>query len=142
MLIDTELNYKAIIKYYIWCPVTLEGETKLDEHVGQQQLVDESDLSRTTITRKYIISETPRLYPPAPLLVPRFSSRTALWVGTTSPVTLCYWSIMHGAIHNIKNRRGSHIFWLLLVQIPCKKSNKANRKTMANRVHVLKHVQW
>ncbi|KAF3440211.1 hypothetical protein FNV43_RR18494 [Rhamnella rubrinervis] len=46
---------------------------ELDEHVGQQNLVDEPDLPKLRYLQN-IISETLRLNPAAPMLVPHYSS--------------------------------------------------------------------
>ncbi|PON46380.1 Cytochrome P450, E-class, group I [Trema orientale] len=54
------LNHPYVLK---------KARAELDSQVGQQKLVDESDLSKLPYLQS-IISETLRLCPPAPLLVP------------------------------------------------------------------------
>ncbi|XWS33553.1 hypothetical protein CRYUN_Cryun22dG0093000 [Craigia yunnanensis] len=55
-------------------PHVLEkARVELDKHVGQEQLVEEADLSRLPYLQN-IISETLRLYPAAPRLVPHLAS--------------------------------------------------------------------
>ncbi|KAF3440213.1 hypothetical protein FNV43_RR18496 [Rhamnella rubrinervis] len=58
------LNHPRVLK---------KARVELDEHVGQQNLIDEQDLSKLPYLQN-IISETLRLKPAAPLLVPRLSS--------------------------------------------------------------------
>lgn len=50
-----------------------KSRAELDDQVGQQKLMDEPDLSKLPYLQN-IISETLRLCPPAPLLVPHLSS--------------------------------------------------------------------
>ena len=54
-------------------PVLEKARVELDKYVGQEQLVEESDLSKLPYLQN-IISETFRLYPAAPLLVPHLVS--------------------------------------------------------------------
>uniref|UniRef100_A0A803NFH2 Cytochrome P450 n=1 Tax=Cannabis sativa TaxID=3483 RepID=A0A803NFH2_CANSA len=57
---------------------------ELDSQIGQQQLVDESDLSKLPYLQN-VISETLRLYPAAPLLVPHYSSNDCTISGFDVP---------------------------------------------------------
>ncbi|KAJ6685850.1 CYTOCHROME P450 82C3-RELATED [Salix purpurea] len=48
-------------------------KTEIDEHVGYERLLKESDIAKLPYLR-CVINETLRLYPPAPRLLPHFSS--------------------------------------------------------------------
>ncbi|KAK3416489.1 hypothetical protein EUGRSUZ_H02247, partial [Eucalyptus grandis] len=50
-----------------------KARVEIDTQIGQDRLVDESDLSRLPYIHN-IILETLRLHPPAPLLIPHYSS--------------------------------------------------------------------
>ncbi|XP_056158367.1 cytochrome P450 81Q32-like isoform X2 [Syzygium oleosum] len=50
-----------------------KARTEIDSQVGQDHLIDESDLAKLLFLRN-IISETLRLHPPVPLLIPHYSS--------------------------------------------------------------------
>ncbi|XP_062102611.1 cytochrome P450 81Q32-like [Humulus lupulus] len=58
--------------------------TELDSQIGQQQWVDESDLSKLSYLEN-VISETLRLYPAAPLLIPHYSSNDCTISGFDVP---------------------------------------------------------
>ena len=69
------LNHPDILK---------KAKAELDGQVGQQHLLEESDLSKLNYLQN-IISETLRLYPAAPLLVPHYSSDDCTIGGYTIP---------------------------------------------------------
>ncbi|PON49936.1 Cytochrome P450, E-class, group I [Parasponia andersonii] len=69
------LNHPYILK---------KARFELDSQVGQQKLVDESDLSKLSYLQS-IISETLRLCPPAPRLVPHYSSHDCTISGYHTP---------------------------------------------------------
>lgn len=50
-----------------------KAQAEIDNHVGQDRLIDESDLAQLPYIR-CIINETLRMHPAAPLLVPHLSS--------------------------------------------------------------------
>ncbi|XWS45208.1 hypothetical protein CRYUN_Cryun15aG0116400 [Craigia yunnanensis] len=58
------LNYPHVLE---------KARIEIDKYVGQEQLVEEADLSKLPYLQN-IISETFRLYPAAPLLVPHLAS--------------------------------------------------------------------
>ncbi|CAK9317102.1 unnamed protein product [Citrullus colocynthis] len=58
------LNHPQILK---------KAQTEIDNQVGHQRLIDESDMAHLPYLRG-IINETLRMYPPAPLLAPHESS--------------------------------------------------------------------
>ncbi|KAK9012917.1 hypothetical protein V6N11_040947 [Hibiscus sabdariffa] len=53
--------------------VLVKARAELDKHIGQEKLVEEADLAKLPYLQ-CIISETLRLYPAAPLLVPHSAS--------------------------------------------------------------------
>lgn len=66
-------------------PEMLEkAKNEIDTHIGQDRLVDESDIPNLPYLQN-IIHETLRLYPPAPLLLPHFSSGECNIRGYTIP---------------------------------------------------------
>jgi cytochrome P450 len=50
-----------------------KAKEELDTQIGKNKLIDEQDLSKLPYLQN-IISETLRLHPPAPLLLPHYSS--------------------------------------------------------------------
>ncbi|XP_062093092.1 isoflavone 3'-hydroxylase-like [Humulus lupulus] len=73
--ISNLLNYPHVLK---------KVKDELDSQIGQQQLVEESDLSKLPHLQ-CVISETLRLYPAAPLLVPHYSSNDCTIAGYDVP---------------------------------------------------------
>ncbi|CAL0301558.1 unnamed protein product [Lupinus luteus] len=69
------LNHPNVLK---------KAREELDTHVGQDRLLNESDLSELPYL-KNIILETLRLYPPAPLLIPHMSSEDITIEGFNVP---------------------------------------------------------
>lgn len=69
------LNYPEVLK---------KVRAELDTHVGQDRVVDESDIPKLTYL-KNVISETLRLYTPAPLLLPHSSSEECVIGGYKVP---------------------------------------------------------
>lgn len=74
------------------------AQTEIDNQVGQECLIDESDLSRLPYIR-CIINETLRMHPAAPLLVPHFSSEECKVAGYRVPrgtvLLVNAWGIHH-----------------------------------------------
>ncbi|XP_061341406.1 isoflavone 3'-hydroxylase-like [Gastrolobium bilobum] len=73
--ISALLNHPEILK---------KAKDELDSYIGQDRLVDESDIPNLPYL-KNIIYETLRLYPPGPLLLPHFSSDECNIGGFTIP---------------------------------------------------------
>ena len=59
-------------------------KAEIDSHVGQGCLLDESDLVKLPYLR-CVINETLRLYPPAPLLLPHYSTEDCIVGGYNIP---------------------------------------------------------
>ncbi|KAL7231842.1 hypothetical protein ACSBR2_009968 [Camellia fascicularis] len=64
--------------------VLKKARAEINTHVGQDRLIDEHDLSKLHYLQA-IISETFRLFPPAPLLVPHVSSNDCIIGGFNVP---------------------------------------------------------
>lgn len=75
-------------------------QNEIDNHVGNNRLVDESDMANLPYLR-CIINETLRLYPPAPFLVPHESSNDCVVGGYNIPrgtmLLVNQWAIHHDA---------------------------------------------
>ncbi|KAM7278336.1 hypothetical protein ACFE04_005470 [Oxalis oulophora] len=61
-----------------------KAQQEIDTHIGHERLIKESDLSQLHYLSN-IISETMRLHPPVPLLVPHFSSEDCIVGGYKVP---------------------------------------------------------
>ncbi|KAB1207043.1 Cytochrome P450 81D1 [Morella rubra] len=75
------LNHPHILK---------KARAELDSQIGQEKLVEEAEVSRLHYVQN-IISETLRLYPAAPLLVPHMSSTDCTIGGYDVPKTRKVW---------------------------------------------------
>ncbi|CAL0334927.1 unnamed protein product [Lupinus luteus] len=64
--------------------VLKKAKDELDTQIGQDQLLNEADLPKLPYL-KYIVQETLRLYPPAPLLIPHVSSEDITVEGFNIP---------------------------------------------------------
>ncbi|KAJ6320965.1 hypothetical protein OIU78_016207 [Salix suchowensis] len=64
--------------------VMLKVKAEIDEHVGHGRLLNESDTAKLPYLG-CVITETLRLYPPAPLLLPHFSSEACTAGGFDIP---------------------------------------------------------
>jgi len=72
-------------------PEVLEkARAEIDNHVGKDRLVDEADLPKLKYLQS-IISETLRLFPAAPMLLPHESSEIARSLASTFHEARCYW---------------------------------------------------
>ncbi|XP_062102604.1 cytochrome P450 81Q32-like [Humulus lupulus] len=69
------LNHPEILK---------KAKAEIDEQIGEQQLIEEQDLSKLPYLHN-IISETLRLFPAAPMLLPHFSSEDCTVEGYDIP---------------------------------------------------------
>ncbi|KAL6227944.1 hypothetical protein ACLB2K_001898 [Fragaria x ananassa] len=69
------LNHPDVLK---------KARAELDAQIGQERLVEESDLSKLNYLQS-IISETLRLYPAAPMLLPHFASDDCIVSGFDIP---------------------------------------------------------
>ncbi|KAL8252152.1 hypothetical protein R6Q59_035845 [Mikania micrantha] len=61
-----------------------KAQAEIDRVIGNNRLVDESDITNLPYLR-CIIKETLRLYPPAPLLIPHESSEDCVIMGYNIP---------------------------------------------------------
>lgn len=83
------LNHPEVLK---------KAQVEIDDQVGQDRLIDESDMAHLPYLRG-IINETFRMYPPAPLMVPHQSSEDCSVGGHHIPRgTMLYVNLW--AIHN------------------------------------------
>ncbi|KAK9748522.1 hypothetical protein RND81_02G063800 [Saponaria officinalis] len=64
--------------------VLKKAQDEIDNNIGHERLIDETDLARLPYLRS-IITETLRMYPAAPLLVPRESSKQCVVLGYPIP---------------------------------------------------------
>ncbi|GKB54853.1 cytochrome P450 CYP82D47-like protein [Tanacetum coccineum] len=78
--------------------VLSKAQQELENHVGKDRIVEESDL-KNLVYLQAIIKETMRLYPPAPLSVPHESTEDCIISGYTVPketrLLVNIWKIHH-----------------------------------------------
>nr|GEY59443.1 cytochrome P450 CYP82D47-like [Tanacetum cinerariifolium] len=78
--------------------VLTKAQEELENHVGKDRIVEESDL-KNLVYLQAIIKETMRLYPPAPLSVPHESTEDCIISGYTVPketrLLVNIWKIHH-----------------------------------------------
>ncbi|XP_071702528.1 cytochrome P450 81Q32-like [Rutidosis leptorrhynchoides] len=79
-------------------PVLNKAQMEIDEHVGCDRLVVEEDLSKLPYLQ-WIIKETLRIHPPAPLLLPHESSKDCTVIGYHIPkgtmLLVNVWALQH-----------------------------------------------
>lgn len=64
--------------------VLKKAQSEIDDHIGNDRLLDESDIAKLPYLN-CIINETLRMYPPGPLLIPHESSNQCLVGGYRVP---------------------------------------------------------
>ncbi|XP_015963895.2 isoflavone 3'-hydroxylase-like [Arachis duranensis] len=86
-VLGVQLTMPGTVAVLRTCPVRIKKARKeIDTQIGQDRIVDESDITNTRLPYlQNIVNETFRLHPAAPLLVPHYSSEDCTLEGYKVP---------------------------------------------------------